>query len=607
MKIGPYEVLGTLGQGAMGVVFKARSEQGDVVAIKLLTKTDVDTLARFDRERRLIGSFTARDGFVPLLDAGVTNDDRPYLVLSLCSGGTLRSRLKGGPLSVEETIDLGRALAKALATAHERGIVHRDLKPENILFSHRGAESGDWGRPLVADLGIAKHFSHLVAGASQTVSLSAGGVMFGTFYYMAPEQAEDAKGAGPPADVFALGAILHECLTGEMAFTGDSVVEVLWKIASQKAAPLATARPDAPAWLREAIERCLVVDKTKRFENGAALLAALEHPAGKKNRGGRGLLVVGGGLVAVLAVAALVGIKVRGSSVPPPPPPPRPLPHVADTTPVATRVSPEVAPADRAEVPALWDRAGERMKAGDYDGAIADLDRILTFDPRFAAGWNSRGSLKARKRDFAGALEDLNRAITLDWKLVGPWGLRGDIRQLMGQVDEAIVDLTMAIALNPAMAPLWISRGAARQRRGDNEGSIADSTQAIELDPRSVAAWTQRGGTREETGDLEGAIADAGHAIALDASYVHAWANRGAAREKKGDLEGAINDSTQAIALDPKLAGPWTERGRAKARLGDLDGAIVDLKHAIELAPTSRHVPAIRKRIAEIEAERSAR
>src|SRR5277367_2725619 len=130
----------------MGVVYRARSASGEEVAIKALTRVDSAKLARFERERRLLGTFTARDGFVPLLEAGTTNDG-PYLVMALLPGGTLRDRLERGPLSIEETLTLGRALAAALGRAHARGIVHRDVKPENVLFTADG-------RALLADLGL---------------------------------------------------------------------------------------------------------------------------------------------------------------------------------------------------------------------------------------------------------------------------------------------------------------------------------------------------------------------------------------------------------------------------------------------------------------------
>jgi serine/threonine-protein kinase len=147
VRVGAYEVLSELGRGGMGAVYRASAPDGNIVALKVLLALDTEKLARFERERRLLSIFTAQDGFVPLLDAGVC-EAGPYVVMPLLEGGTLRARLQKGALGIEETIELARALARAVGRAHARGVVHRDLKPENILFTKEG-------RPLVADLGLA--------------------------------------------------------------------------------------------------------------------------------------------------------------------------------------------------------------------------------------------------------------------------------------------------------------------------------------------------------------------------------------------------------------------------------------------------------------------
>src|SRR5205085_9317034 len=125
-------------------------------------------------------------------------------------GGTLRDRLARGPLALGEATALVTKIARALGRAHERGLVHRDVKPENVLFDAAG-------EPLVADLGLAKHFRR---DLGMSASLSRTHETRGTPGYMAPEQVESAKDAGPPADVFALGAVLYECLGGIAAFEG---------------------------------------------------------------------------------------------------------------------------------------------------------------------------------------------------------------------------------------------------------------------------------------------------------------------------------------------------------------------------------------------------
>jgi serine/threonine protein kinase len=168
VKVGPYEVLSELGRGGMGAVYRVRAFDGQEHALKVLFRSDADALTRFDRERRLLASLGEKTGFVGLLGAGTTPEGSFWLLMPLVPGGTLRTKLLGGPLGVEETIALGERLATALGQAHERGIVHRDMKPENVLFTASR-------EPLIADLGLAKHFDRSTPGARQSVALTADG------------------------------------------------------------------------------------------------------------------------------------------------------------------------------------------------------------------------------------------------------------------------------------------------------------------------------------------------------------------------------------------------------------------------------------------------
>jgi len=391
MRAGAYSDLQEIGRGGMGVVFRARGPEGRFVALKVLKRLDPDSLARFDRERRMVATLGEAEGFVPLLDAGELGG--PFIVMPFLEGGTLRARLMRGPLPVAEACALVRSLALALGEAHERGIVHRDLKPENVLFTRRGDEDGDWGRALVADLGLAKHFDH--QGAS--ISLSIEGTMRGTAGYMPPEQARDAKNAGPPADVFALGAILYECLSGTPPFHGSSLTEVLVRVEEGRYEPLARLCPGAPRWLVALVERCLARDPLRRFADGAELAAALAAGPTVATRRGRRLALVG----AVLGGAALAAAVLRA----------RPAPVAADAG--ASSVAPARSAASPAGFPAFCQKVlrskatrllqvwgtcerkhaasvlsvavspdGRRAVTGDAEGGVAVWDLEAAFSGR---------------------------------------------------------------------------------------------------------------------------------------------------------------------------------------------------------------------------------
>jgi WD40 repeat protein len=323
VEVGGYEIEREIGRGGMGVVLRARALDGRVVAIKLLLHAQkAEARALFAREQRLLASLGENEGFVPLLASG-DSPRGPFLVMPFLEGGTLRARLGEGPLPIEEVRALGIALARAMARAHEKGIVHRDLKPENVLFT------GD-GRPLVTDLGLAKHFSHDAAGSALSVSLSKTGESKGTVGYMAPEQVGGSRSAGPPADVFALGAILYECLVDRNPFDADNPHAMIARTTTGEFVPLRKERPEIPAGLARTIERSLAPLPAKRFADAGELARELE----RDETPGRGRLVLAVAGVALLAVAGVAAHVLIGA-------PAAPAPPAVVATPAPTRPRPD--------------------------------------------------------------------------------------------------------------------------------------------------------------------------------------------------------------------------------------------------------------------------
>ena len=535
MELGSYRDLVFVGAGAMGTVFRSRAPDGRDVALKILARRDADSLARFDRERRLLGTFGEADGFVPLLDAGEAPQGR-YLVMPYVPGGTLRARLKGAPLGVPETLALGRALAAALGKAHARGIVHRDLKPENVLFTREG-------RPLVADLGLAKHFDRSASGASQSVSLSREGFR-GTAGYMAPEQIADARTAGPPADVFALGAILYECLSGRPALDPAKLFELLSSDARGHVEPLTRVAPGTPPWLVAVIERALAHAPADRFRDGLALEQALARGGSVR----RPSLAVSA--VALVGIAALAFVLLRPSG-----------PRAAD----------------------LVGRAQEKRHRGEARGAVEDATRAIELEPGLAEAWATRGAARLDGGDADGALTDAQRAVDLDPRSTLGWLTCGAALDKKGDRKGAIEDATRAIELEPSRATAYSVRGNARFHAGDAKGALDDAKRATELDPKLAVAWSLRGLVHDSQGDYRAAVEEESRAVELEPTRSAAWANRGIAHAKLRDLGAAIADLTRSIELDPKNSLSWSNRAFARLERRELDAAIADATRSIEL------------------------
>ena len=281
---GKYEVERVLGVGGMGVVVAARHRQlGELVAIKLLhadAAMDGEAVARLLREARATISIKS-EHVVRVIDVGTLETGSPYILMEYLSGSDLGELVqKNGHLAVRDAVDYVLQACEAIAEAHARGIVHRDLKPSNLFLTERADDGSSLVKVL--DFGISKAL--VPEDASPTtqahMSLTATRAVFGSPLYMSPEQVRSAKRVDERTDIWALGIILHELLTGSLPFFGETTPGVLASIVADPPEPLRKRRPDAPEGLETVILHCLVKDVNQRLQSVTDLAKALAPFAG---------------------------------------------------------------------------------------------------------------------------------------------------------------------------------------------------------------------------------------------------------------------------------------------------------------------------------------
>lgn len=265
-QVGRYQITERIGRGGMASVYRAHDPGIDrTIAIKFLHAAyceEEEYRARFLREARAAGMLS-HPNIVTVHDVGEI-EGRPYMAMELIEGepmNELMSRL--GPMPIRDTLVIGLQLAKALDYAHGKGIVHRDIKPSNIMVL-KGSST-----VKVTDFGIA----HVATGASSTHQTRVGDVL-GTPQYMSPEQTKGSKVDGR-SDLFSVGIILYQMLSGAAPFQGDSIVALAMKIATEEPTPIEKLRTDLPLGVRRIVERCLAKQPERRFQTGQELAAEI--------------------------------------------------------------------------------------------------------------------------------------------------------------------------------------------------------------------------------------------------------------------------------------------------------------------------------------------
>ena len=313
-RLGPYEILSSIGAGGMGEVYRARDTRlGREVAVKILPvafSADPERLRRFEQEARAASALN-HPNILTIHDIGA-QDGAPYVVFELLRGETLRGEMHGAALLPRRAVDYAIQIANGLAAAHERGIVHRDLKPENLFATTDG-------RVKILDFGLAKLTQPVTiddrTGAPTVSAATEPGVAMGTLGYMSPEQVRGHP-VDSRCDIFSFGAVLYEMLTGRRAFRGDSAIETMNAILKEEPPDVSAAQPGLSPSLDRIVRRCLEKRPEERFQSAKdiafALTEALSAPTAPPPSTrpapatGRRILLAAAGILLAILLALVV-------------------------------------------------------------------------------------------------------------------------------------------------------------------------------------------------------------------------------------------------------------------------------------------------------------
>ena len=558
--VGHFVIRRELGRGGMGVVYEADDTTlGRLVALKVLPRADDEgRRKRFLREARA-AALVSHPGIAVIYEIGEVAG-RVYIAMELVRGETLRARLRGGGLAIEEAWSLAREIARALSRAHERGVVHRDLKPENVMIDEHG-------QIKLLDFGLAKPIAadDLELGTATTATEH--GRVLGTPTYMSPEQAKGRE-VEAPSDVFSFGVMLYEMLTGQRPFSGRTVVELFIALDRDEPTPPSRRNTRVPAELERVVLRCLRKDPAARYADAGALLRDLEPPAA----GPRPTFPRAARIAAVIAAILAVVIAASIQRQSPPAPAAR---RVITDRPTPKSKSPEAVAAYR--------KGLEGMRAGSAE--TRGLARAIELDPDFAAAHVQlatiamghateparehfrqasarRADLEPRDLAILDAIEPLVQRQPADWA-------------------ETNRRLAAAIEQSPGDAELWYLLGLGRANYDDFEAAVSCQKKAIELDPGFSHAYSTMAMYLAYLGRFDEALGVAQQGLAITPTSAACMKVTAMLHEKRGQCAEMEGMARRMIAAGvPAPASYFTLAQALAARNGSPGSVREALKQA---------------------------
>ncbi len=524
-RLGRYEILEPLGKGGMGEVYRARDERLDRdVAIKVLPEEvaqDEARLARFEREAKAVARLS-HPNILDIHDYG-REGEITYSVTELLEGETLRERIPSGGVGWQRAAEIGAAVAEGLAAAHTRGVIHRDLKPENIFITSDG-------RVKILDFGLARMQEQISPEAETGTLTPAGtevGTIMGTVGYMAPEQVK-GQPADARSDIFALGCVLYEMISGRRAFARGTTAETIAAILKEDPPVLSDTGTAVPAELERAIRRCLEKSPEARFQSASDLAYNLESistdaairvttPADvaprRERRSITRVLASAGVLVVLAAILAVVWLQRRGE------------------TPTEEVAAPELDPGrvvvavfeNRTGDPAL-DSLGVLVSEAIAEGASGIGDFTVVSSPGSFGGEKNGGGSRPEAREIRELAESMVAGIVIS----GTYYLLDEELRFQTRMTDAATNSVLyqapAIA-GPRASPTNIIANLRQRVLGAVAWYFATEQFHLTTPPLLDAYLEYRSGRELFMQDLEAEVRHFRRAIEIDPGFFRAWEN----------------------------------------------------------------------------------
>jgi tetratricopeptide (TPR) repeat protein len=571
-ELGRYQLRRLLGRGGMGEVHLAYDSSLDrEVAIKFIApdKTaDAEARRRFLREARAAAALD-HPGICTVYETGETADGRTYIVMQYVDGQPLTDVLRGALMPVRSALVLCSQIAEALGAAHRRNIVHRDLKPGNVIVTTNG-------KPKIVDFGLAKLL--LAAAAMETeptTTATTAGVIVGTASYMSPEQAQQRQVDGR-SDLFSLGALLYECLTGRRAFAGPTSLETLANVIHVHPPPPSRLRSELDDRHDELCRRLLAKDPADRFQSAEEVVGAISILVPDSSRSAVSLEAGGEprpGVLnrrnLVLGLTAAACLTIGGGFVWLWPKPSLPA-----------------APAD-AET---WYRRGtEALREGAYYTAAKSLETAVAIFPEYTLAHARLGEARAELDDQRLAMDSLLRVVVPP-RLARVERLRLEAVKalVMRDVDAAIASYSELTRLNPQDAGVWLDLGRAQEAGGLMGEARASYKRSIEADGQYAAAYVRLGQVEALNSRRDEAVAAFAEAERLYQTSIdiegqaEVLLRRGAMFDSFGEVKAARADLERALSLATDVKSQY-QQVRARLSLSSVtftEGRFADAARA---------------------------